>query len=645
MAEARVDIGRFPWPAGDTAFVDDSLPGRLPTGGPLAEFAAGAEVLSTPSALGRPWVLATDTCVVKAYDLRKFSELNRRQALVEADTARMVSGMDGIVVTYRAEEVGQWLVLEMERLGETLADRLVAIAEGRAAPLSPERWGAHFEAVANALAALHRRGIAHRDIKPANLMFDRSGERLLIADFSIAAQRERRAGTEEEAVVAGTRRFIAPEVFHGRVGYAVDQYALAVTAVDVLGGSAPRAALEVLRKATAQSPEDRFHGIADFGMALRAALDRGSPYRLSSRLRRVSPKWRATWSLGGVVFTGIYLFEIVARLPGLTPVQAIGGPLLLACGAMVVARMTNFLRGKRTRPRLAIADRGWFAPLLLILFAFSARELLAGDPGKLKEYLLGGAIGALVIAALLGSTPPDTGERLIRVVQRWERRRAEGRARRTRRWGARLAGLGALILLGAAPVAVSRQWPNETSPTTASEYPQLVTVARSRAALLSDDPVSACRFMRIPADRDTVPCSQWAPLAARWLRADLSLRHGLAFDPGELGGVNVSDEGANQAGVHTWGLWLEGSPRSFPGALGPEEGSSTAWEVLLGREPPQTNPLAFQEATWGYELVHRGGSWRITSVAICDFHGGESCLRIAQIPRDEWQRTLRRRPT
>lgn len=642
MAE-RAAAGRFVWPDAGELASDSSPPGVLPASGPLAEFAARAEVLSRPAEPRRPWVLATEESVVKAYDLRDFGELDRRQALAEADTARAVSGIAGVVVTFRADQLGHWLVIEMERLSETLAARLAAIGRSEAEAPSPARWGALFEAVANALAALHRHGIVHRDIKPENLMFDGSGERLMVADFSISSRRRRRRDGDED--LAGSRRFIAPEVFHGRIGYAVDQYALAVTIEDALGPAAPRAATEVLRRASAPAPEERFRGIADFGMALRGALDPDNPYRLSARLQRVAPKWRVTWSLGGFVFLGTYLFEIAARIPDLTPIAAIGGPLLFAGMAMGGARLANPLRGGRTRPRLAIADRGWFAPLLLVAFLLAARPLMMFDPAKLKQFVIGGAIGAIALAAALGSTDPDAGERLIGLVRRWEHRRAEAATRPTRRWAFRLAALAALILLGAVPVAISKQWPNDNSPATGVEYPQLMAVARSRSALLSGEPRDICRFMAEPAAPGFVPCREWAPLAARWLRADLRLRGGLPLTAPEMTRLQVSESGAGPSGEHTWGIWEEGSPRLFAGALGPEQGLDTVWEVLLGREPPSSEPLVYQEAVWGYEVVDRDGSWAITGIEVCDWSEAEPCLQLGAIRPREWKGVLSRRPT
>jgi hypothetical protein len=270
---------------------------------------------------------------------------------------------------------------------------------------------------------------------------------------------------------------------------------------------------------------------------------------------------------------------------------------------------------------------------------------MASDPAKLKQFAIGGAIGVIALAAALGSTNPDAGERLIGLVRRWEHGRAEAATRPTRRWAFRLAGLVALILLGAVPVAISKQWPSDNSPATGVQYPQLVAAARSRSALLSGEPRDICRFMAEPAAPSFVPCREWAPLAARWLRADLRLRGGLPLTASELTRLQVSDNGEGPSGEQTWGVWEEGSPRVFAGAFGPEQGSDTVWEVLLGREPPVSEPLIHQEAVWGYEVVDRGGSWTITGIEVCDWSEAEPCLRLGAIRPREWKGVLSRRPT
>jgi len=183
-----------------------------------------------------------------------------------------LSDLDGVVTTYGFEQADGWLAIEMERLGETLADYLQAVEERTRVPLSPGSCGALIESVADTLGEVHRRRLMHRDIKPANLIFDRSGHRLLVADFSLAKRRPRRGGGA--AGVAGTRSYIAPEVFRGQIGPAADQYGLGVTAGEMLGGSVTAAAQPVLLRATEQDPGDRYPSIADFGLALRAALAR-----------------------------------------------------------------------------------------------------------------------------------------------------------------------------------------------------------------------------------------------------------------------------------------------------------------------------------------------------------------------------------
>lgn len=357
-----------------------SAPAR-PIAGPLAALEGEIEVLAEPGTPRRPWVIARGERVFKAYDLSHFDATDRARLLAEAKTALALSDLDGVVTTYGFEVEEGWLVIEMERLGENLGDYLQAVAAGTRPPLETARWGALFETVARTLDEIHRRRQLHRDVKPANLIFDRDGERLLVADFSVAIRRPRGA-REKKAGLAGTRRYIAPEVMRGRVGPAADQYGLGVTAGDALGKAVPPAAKPVLLRATEQNPEDRYGSIADFGLALRSALDETAPRRVSSRLQRVSVGWRQTWAVEAAAFAGAYGLLLWRRPPALGWEDGLVLPLLAAAFAMLAARMLFPLRGGRSQPRLAIADRGWF-PVLLFGIAIAAfAPLLVDNPAK-----------------------------------------------------------------------------------------------------------------------------------------------------------------------------------------------------------------------------------------------------------------------
>jgi serine/threonine protein kinase len=127
-----------------------------------------------------------------------------------------------------------WFVMPRYE-GETLAMRL------RRGPLERREARAIFEALAEALAAMHRAGVLHQDIKPANVFLatlnpsvssDASRGRVLpvLLDLGVAAK-------DAELVLAGTPAFFAPEVaarFAGvpdpsPVGPKSDVFSLALT--------------------------------------------------------------------------------------------------------------------------------------------------------------------------------------------------------------------------------------------------------------------------------------------------------------------------------------------------------------------------------------------------------------------------------
>ena len=232
--------------------------------------------------------------------------------------ARAVAAVDHphIIPVYEAgEEAGMQYIAMRFVAGDDL--QVVIRREGG---LRPRRAAAFISPVASALDAAHDAGLVHRDVKPANMLVDVGPgrpEHVYLSDFGLArgilsVDKLTRAGQ-----FLGTPDYAAPEQISGRpVDGRVDQYALACVAHELLSGSVPfrreepMAALyahlyappprlsavrhdlpatidDVLARALAKAPEDRFGSCGDFADALRDALgvepyDPGRPAGRSS---------------------------------------------------------------------------------------------------------------------------------------------------------------------------------------------------------------------------------------------------------------------------------------------------------------------------------------------------------------------------
>src|SRR5260370_12185208 len=151
--------------------------------------------------------------------------------------------------------------------------------------------------IADALQFAHDQKLVHRDIKPENMLLGRSDE-VLLSDFGIAIMYPgARSRPNQDA--AGTVPYIAPEQLQAHALPASDQYALGIVTYEWLcgerpfNGTLPEIAIkhslvpppslrervtiispavdQVIMKALAKNPQQRFEHIQDFALALEEA--------------------------------------------------------------------------------------------------------------------------------------------------------------------------------------------------------------------------------------------------------------------------------------------------------------------------------------------------------------------------------------
>jgi serine/threonine-protein kinase len=162
--------------------------------------------------------------------------------------------------------------LAMEHLdGETLARRV------ERAPLDTAEALALFTQLADAVAALHARGLVHRDIKPENI-FVVSGHAVLL-DFGIAKpEAAAPSTTTQEGSVRGTPAYMAPERFFGApASTATDVYELAVVLYVMIAGRLPWT--DVVDPAARLNPPR----LSELGHAVSTALETALAMALSTR--------------------------------------------------------------------------------------------------------------------------------------------------------------------------------------------------------------------------------------------------------------------------------------------------------------------------------------------------------------------------
>jgi uncharacterized protein YjdB len=129
---------------------------------------------------------------------------------------------------------------------EDLIFFVMALIEGGAldellrafAPLPIEQLRWILLQASRALAHAHSEGIIHRDVKPANILVNLKGD-VVLTDFGIA-KAVGGNGMTKSGTQIGTPTYMSPEQFSDKeVGAASDQYALGVTAYQLITGQPP----------------------------------------------------------------------------------------------------------------------------------------------------------------------------------------------------------------------------------------------------------------------------------------------------------------------------------------------------------------------------------------------------------------------
>lgn len=151
--------------------------------------------------------------------------------------------------------------------------------------------------IADALQYAHDENLVHRDVKPENMLLGRQNE-VLLSDFGIALMVQQ-TRERPSPITAGTIGYMAPEQIQGKPCLGSDQYSLGILVYEWLSSNrpfqgsftevasqhlavppaplraqAPTISVEieqVVMKALAKNPKERFASIRDFAEALERA--------------------------------------------------------------------------------------------------------------------------------------------------------------------------------------------------------------------------------------------------------------------------------------------------------------------------------------------------------------------------------------
>lgn len=250
--------------------------------------------------------------------VREHSHLFKREAKALAALSKHPS----IVQIYTWGEYQDRNYFALEFVASSASDLLQRNPKGLA-PTLALRIAAE---CADALAYAHKQGILHRDVKPGNILIEAENHRAKLADFGLAKFFES-AEASFTAGVSGSPPYMSPEQANGQMlDERSDVFSLGSTLYELLSGRRPfegtsrieimenvrqgnKASLrkycpnladsvvDVVEKAIAHDPRERFQSAHEFADALNAALAslEGTPTIETRRLSRTHQPRRMTY--------------------------------------------------------------------------------------------------------------------------------------------------------------------------------------------------------------------------------------------------------------------------------------------------------------------------------------------------------------